>query len=336
MCLPLAVWSQPHKGLKTISALGKQSLNNTVIRASTKNWIPTKQTRALGKLICQPTPPLASWLQLHPSLVLTTPQRKEWLNDYKKIMTDFEEFKTKSGTFLFYQSIPLEKRNLSPEETRQWLNKMVPLYLQILEFYQTTQHDAALQYALDYVEHAISVVNPYLVSTLRLRTTPRIAPFDAQEFFLYAQPDINLDNSLILLDKKKIVIINDNSSLLDYFEKISRIGILFPGAELYTYGSPAQFLLWFQRTLTKPDIVFTDIQLGDANGYYVAHELRERGYTGGIIALSAYAETEANARQLKAAGFDGMVSLDERYWKMPFVRRVTQAAQVYLKRAPKN
>ena len=146
---------------------------------------------------------------------------------------------------------------------------------------------------------------------------------------LYLEDNISKYPAIELLCKMVYTYISPEDCIA---QRDSHFGVLFPGAAIHTNGSPSQFLIWFQNVFPKPDIVFTDIQLGAANGYYVAHKLRENGYTGGIIALTSYGETEENARQLKAAGFDGMVSLDERYWKVPFAQRVTQAAQVYLER----
>ena len=332
MCLPLVVGAQPHKGVKAIKALSSPQVERTVLHATPWTWQHPQNTQSFLQLLSRATPPLGQ-PRLHKDIVLNTQQRQIWLTNYQKILTDFEQFKKDSFSFLFYQSIPLEKHQLSTEEHRQWLNKMLPLYNRTLNFYLTTNaQDNALQYVLAYMGNAISILDPYLVPVLRLNAQPLIAPFNAQDFFLYSPENTPLGDPSITLDGKKIAIINDDKALLDRFEQLSNMGILFPGTDIHTNGSPFQFLLWFQNVSPKPDIVFTDIQLGQANGYYIAHLLRESGYKGGIIALTSYAETETNARQLKAAGFDGMISLDERYWKMPIFKRITQAAQVYLER----
>ena len=331
-------WSQPHKGLKAVKALNGPQVQNAVLRAIPQvAWPQSKNTQAFLQLISQPTPP-ASQPRTHINIVLSAPQRQDWLTNYEKILADFEQFKRNSLSFLFYQSIPLEKRKLSTEETRQWLTQLIPLHSRILKFYLTTnKQDKALNYMLDYIEYGISAVDPYLVPTLRLSTQPLIAPFNAHDFFLYPPEETTLPDPSTVLEGKTIALINDDLSLLEYFEKLANTGILFPGATIHTNGSPMQFLIWFQYTFPKPDIVFTDIQLGQANGYYIAHRLRESGYKGGIIALTSSTEKETYARQLKAAGFDGMISLDDQYYReIPFAQRVTQAAQVYLERAPKN
>ncbi len=332
LCLPLLLGAQAHKGLKAVKALNSGALENTVTRSLPQRmWPRPHQTQTTFALLSQATPRV-SYPRLHDKIVLAPTERSAWIADYQQILADFEKLKKESSTFLFYQSIPLERRYLSSEETRQWLDKLIPLYDRISAFYLTTQQDVALKYALDYVSNALSVIDPYVLPALQLNAKPLFEHFNAQQFFLYPPQDTPLQDPSVALDGKNISLINDDSSLLMEFEKLSHFGVLFPGAAIHTNGSPILFLLWFQNVSPKPDIVFTDIQLGQANGYYIAHELRRNGYTGGIIALTSYAETEDNARQLKAAGFDGMVSLDERYWKVPFAQRVTQAAQVYLER----
>lgn len=331
LCVPLMAWAQPRKGVGVVKALtGK--LENKVTRFAAQAI--SKRTYPISNLV-RPTP-TSTYPISHDDIVLTASQRQQWVADYEKILFDFEQLKQESLSFLFYQSIPLERRELSTEETRQWLNKMLPLHGQLLAFYLTTRQDTALKYALDYVEYAISVVDPYLVPALRLNAQPKIAPFNVQEFFLYPDPQIPLQEPGITLEGKHIVIINDDNSLLEHFEHLYNIGVLFPGATLHTQTDALHFLLWMQYARVKPDVVFTDIQLGENNGYYVAHKLRQNGYDGGIIALTSYTETQPYARQLKAGGFDGLVSLDDRYYhKIPFFQRITQAAQLYLERNSK-
>ena len=332
MCLPLALGAQSHKGFQAVKALSSR-LENSLTRRVTQLVLPRKYH--LSKLFLKPLPK-SSIPKLNSQIVLTTSQRKQWLADYQKILTDFQAFKEESAPFLFYQSIPLERRVLSAEETRQWLNKMLPLHGQLLAFYLTTEQDPALAYALEYVEQAIALVDPCLVPALRLNVQPKIAPFNLQEFLLYAPEGTHLPDPSISLDGKHIVILNDDHSLLEHFEHLAHIGVLFPGATLHLQGDGTQILFWMKYAGVQPDVIFTDIQLGANNGYYIAHELRRQGYQGGLIALTSYTETESYARQLKSAEFDGLVSLDDRYYgKIPFFQRLTQAAQLYLERTAK-
>ena len=307
----------------------QQSLECTLARTQLSRL---QQPHAISQVVLRPTPaPTASPL-LQQDLILSPAQQQHWMSRYKQTLEKFEQFKKESFPFLYYQSFPLEAREISVHEKRAWLDKMIPLYNQVLSLYLNTQQDPPLQYALAYLRHGVSMTDPFLASTLPATTKPYATHFEANAFFLYPQQE-PLPEPVADLNNKHIVIINDNNALLERLEHLANIGVLFPGATLHTQGDATQFLLWMQYSTVKPDIVFTDIQLGESNGYYIARRLRETGYKGGIIALTSYTQTEKYARQLAYAGFDGLVSLDDQYYaKTPFFLRITQAAQVYLHR----
>ena len=328
VCLPVTLSAQSYIAK---SATIAKTTQHTLARAAAS--AAASQHKLFAELLFRATPD-SSNPHLKSSIVLTAQQHQTWLEQYQQLLSKFEQVKKESSPFLLYQSLPLEMREISTEEKRQWLDKLLPLHHQVLSFYLTTRQDPALKYALDYLRFGIETVDPFLVPALATNTKPLLPDFDAQAFFLYPPENTNLPDPSLVLDEKKIVMINDDTSLLDHFDRLEQLGILFPGAYLHTEGEPLQFLLWMKHTNTRPDVIFTDIQLGESNGFYLAHELRAKGYMGGIIALTSYPETEQNARQFRAAGFDGMVSLDERYYgKVPFAQRITQAAQLYLQQS---
>lgn len=290
-----------------------------------------RNPHAIQKLIFTPTPTISARPAFKDNLVLSPTQKKDWLNRYEKTLAAFEQFKKEANPFLYYQSVATESREVSSAEKRRWLDQMVPLYDQLLSLYLNTNQDTPLKYALAYLRYGVAMVDPFLVDTLPTLTKPYATPFELKSFFLY--PQETLPEPWVDLEGKHIVIVNDDASLLEHFEQLADMGVLFPSATLHTHGNATQFLLWMGYTSHVPDVVFTDIQLGEINGYYVAARLREQGYKGAIIALTSYTETEPYARRLAQAGFDGFVSLDDQYYtKTPFFLRVTQAAQVYLRR----
>ena len=333
LCLPLTANAQFKKGIlqwvrkSGVSSPMQQNLQRSLARTRLSNF---SQPHAISKFILTPPPAVSEQPVLQENLVLSPLQKKDWLDNYHQTWGHFEQLKKDFSSLLFYQSVPLEARDISAQEKSIWLNKMIPLYHRALALYLNTRQDPALQYMLDYLRYGVSMIDPFLTPALPTFTKPYAAPFDFDKFCLYPQeplPEPGVD-----LENKHIVIVNDDNSLLEHFEHLSHIGVLFPGAQLHTQGDAMQFLLWAARTNTPPDIVFTDIQLGESNGYYIAHRLRSQGYKGGIIALTSYEQTENFTRQLAQAGFDGMVSLDDRYYtKTPFFLRITQAAQVYLR-----
>ena len=337
ICLPLVAFAQPKKGIRQL--LGSNTFTDYLQRNLERTLARThfsikRQPHAISKFILTPAPAVPLRPILQENLVLSPLQEQDWLTRYHQTLAKFEKFKKEFFPVLYYQSIPLEARELDVQEKRNWLNEILPLYNQALSLYLNTQKDPSLKYTLDYLRYAVSMVDPFLVSGLPTVTKPYATPFEPKAFFLYPQsplPEPSAD-----LEGKHIAIINDDKSLLEHFEHLSNIGVLFPEATLHTQGDAMQFLLWMQYSGIQPDVVFTDIQLGENNGYYIAWQLREKGYTGGIVALTSYLESEKYARQLAQAGFDGMVSLDDRYYhKIPFFLRITQAAQVYLERNKK-
>ena len=335
--LPLMCAAQPKKSFlqllrnHTLPSKMQQNLQRSLARTHIAH---VRTPHAIQKLIFTPTPTISARPAFKDNLVLSPTQKKDWLNRYEQTLANFEQLKKEANPFLYYQSVALETREISVEEKRRWLDKMFPLYDQLLSLYLNTNQDAPLKYALAYLRYGVAMVDPFLVSTLPTLTKPYATPFELESFFLY--PQHHLPEPWVDLDGKHIVIVNDDASLLEHFEHLADIGVLFPSATLHTHGDATQFLLWMQHPTHMPDIIFTDIQLGESNGYYIASRLRERGYQGAIIALTSYTETETYARRLAQAGFDGLVSLDDQYYRQtPFVLRITQAAQVYLRRKNK-
>lgn len=333
LTLPLAAAAQPKKnGLKILHPAPETGVANlTVLRTIAQtNLTASRHPQAVSNLLLHPTPQCPSTPRLNNNLVLTPQQRKDWIANYRQTLQDFEQLKSEIRPLLFYQSLPLEAREISPQEKRYWLEKIFPLHHKILALYLNAPAEESLQYALAYLYYGVETVDPNSLTLLTDETEPFMPPFDPQSFFLYP-PQEPLPDPSVQLDGKHILILNDDSSLLDHFEHLSDFGVLFPGATLHLHGDPIQFLLWMKYTPTMPDLIFTDIQLGNGNGYFIAQELRRRGYKGGIIALTSYTETEKYARTLKASGFDGLVSLDSRYYsKIPLCQRLTRAAQMYL------
>ncbi len=339
ICLffPLVCVAQPQKGFVQLlrnNALSSKMQQNLAHSLARTRITKVRQPHAIHNLIFTPTPTDASRPIFKDNLVLSPTQTKNWLNRYKQTLTHFEQLKKEINPLLYYQSVALESKEFSVDEKRHWLDKMIPLYDQLLSLYLNTKQNAPLEYALAYLRYGVAMVDPFLVDTLPTLTKPYAKPFELEDFFLYPQEP--LPEPWKDLENKHIVIVNDDASLLEHFEHLADIGVLFPGATLHTQGDATQFLIWINYSTHLPDIIFTDIQLGDSNGYYIASRLREKGYTGGIIALTSYTQTENYARQLAQAGFDGLVSLDDQYYThTPFFLRLTQAAQEYLHRKDK-
>ncbi len=252
---------------------------------------------------------------------------------YQQTLDAFENFKKDTTSFLYYQTIPSERHSISSEERRMLMDRLVPLYTEISWLRSKINNDPALKQAHQYTELMLEIISPSLLQNLQAQMTRQAEKkqMDAKKFCLYPTDQTPLPDPSVQLDGKNIVVINDNASILDSLEKFSHAGVLFPNAALYTDGDVPHFLLWMSSISFEPDIIFTDIQLGESTGYYIAHQLRENGYKGGIIALTSYEEDEQNIAHFAARGFDGLISLRASSLNtIHIAQRLTQAAQIYL------
>ena len=260
-------------------------------------------------------------------------QRAYIYQRYSDVMASFEQAKKDLTSFVYYQSIPSEKESLPPSQGQALLNRVLPLYMDLRNLDNLLQ-DPAVQHALTYMQAVLHVINPMLLNTLNNLSLVQEANITQQElrsFCLYPSTNTPFSFPSQYLDGKHIALINDDASILQVLESWHDWGLLLPQTTLKTHGDAILFLLWEANTPHKPDLVFTDIQLGDSTGYYIAYELRRHGYKGGIIALTSYAEDASTMQLLKSQGFDGFISLQPND-KIPLAQRITQAAQVFFQR----
>lgn len=258
---------------------------------------------------------------------LTLEQILPIYQNYEQILAEFNQFKKESIPFLYYQTLPHEFHSLSPAERTHWAHQITSLYAKIMQLNHQVE-DPSLQEAIIYLKYALQVIDPALLQTLTHMPASGHTSVNLSTFCLYPSAQMPIGNPAVELAGKSMAIVNDNVSILDFFQQFYNFGVLFPHAQLTTHTSAANFLTWMETTSTLPDIIFTDIQLSDGTGYYIAKELREKGYKGGIIALTSYKENQTNAEHLAAQGFDGFISLHNITSKIP-VQRLNQATQIY-------
>jgi signal transduction histidine kinase/CheY-like chemotaxis protein len=97
--------------------------------------------------------------------------------------------------------------------------------------------------------------------------------------------------------KKTILVVDDNDAAAS---NLGRLLELKNCVVSYAYDG-AQAIR--QAIDLVPEIIILDIGLPDRDGYSVAKYLRERGYTGKLIALTGFSTTDAREKG-KVAGFD--------------------------------
>jgi len=106
------------------------------------------------------------------------------------------------------------------------------------------------------------------------------------------------------LDGLRVLAVDNDSDARDLIKTI----LTQYGAVVETAGSTSQALTFFERTDEwQPELLISDIEMPEADGYQLIRKLREmescRGRRAPAIALTAYARTEDRLRSL-SAGFD--------------------------------
>jgi signal transduction histidine kinase/CheY-like chemotaxis protein len=106
------------------------------------------------------------------------------------------------------------------------------------------------------------------------------------------------------LDGLRVLAVDNDSDARDLIKTI----LTQYGAVVETAGSTSQALTFFERPEEwEPELLISDIEMPEADGYQLIRQLREmesrRGRRAPAIALTAYARTEDRLRSL-SAGFD--------------------------------
>jgi PAS domain S-box-containing protein len=106
------------------------------------------------------------------------------------------------------------------------------------------------------------------------------------------------------LDGLRVLAVDNDSDARDLIKTI----LTQYGAVVETAGSTSQALTFFERPEEwRPELLISDIEMPEADGYQLIRKLREmesrRGRRAPAIALTAYARTEDRLRSL-SAGFD--------------------------------
>jgi PAS domain S-box-containing protein len=106
------------------------------------------------------------------------------------------------------------------------------------------------------------------------------------------------------LDGLRVLAVDNDSDARDLIKTI----LTQYGAVVKTAGSTSQALTFFERPEEwQPELLISDIEMPEADGYQLIRQLREmearRGRRAPAIALTAYARTEDRLRSL-SAGFD--------------------------------
>lgn len=253
----------------------------------------------------------------------TEEQRQQARNLYLEAMAKFRAFKEEADPFLYYQSQPNERRVLTSSERGEWSAKIANMHNQLerLKPYISPQ-DPIYRGAREYVTFAAEILSPFLRGTVLANTFERTdRKYDFEEFFLYT-PKANREaiwNGVLtpvarakkLAEKLpkglKMAVLNDEYSVLRRMREMHEANRFFPGWELSYYRNTEEMLAAASADPTSFDVILTDIIVPGGGGNYLTGKLRERGFKGVIIALSAFQEDDEIGRKLFDIGFDGMI-----------------------------
>lgn len=130
---------------------------------------------------------------------------------------------------------------------------------------------------------------------------PQDRTYDEEEFFLSSPKGVAAP--LVLPEKMKIAILNDDESILQSLLKMKQTQ---EGANWTVEGfmSPEEFLN--RPDVRSYDLILTDLNLRPGGGVYLTLRLRQMGYQNTILAVSAYGRIPPFAKALYEHGIDGM------------------------------
>jgi PAS domain S-box-containing protein len=131
-----------------------------------------------------------------------------------------------------------------------------------------------------------------------------VAPMSQAPYTTDTSPASDAVDQAPELDGLRVLAVDNDSDARDLIKTI----LSQYGAVVETAGSTSQALTFFERPEEwQPELLISDIEMPEADGYQLIRKLREmesrRGRRAPAIALTAYARTEDRLRSL-SAGFD--------------------------------
>ncbi|MGN0016853.1 MAG: response regulator [Candidatus Avelusimicrobium sp.] len=253
-----------------------------------------------------------------------SPEMKEVFGSrYSNTMGLFEKFKKETSPFLYYQIKPSERRRVEPIQKAELLPKVIEMEksLVLLAAVVNVQEDEALSFALDYTARVRDELMPELkgLSGIDLYFSRSDRKFVGDEFYLLHETQSPRRPSLFrrgsssrqpakLPANLRIAVLNDSQSVLEQMWILHRKGAFINGGKLFCF-TRADEVLASVRAGTNYDLILTDIIVPGGGGYYLVHQLRKDGFSGAVIALSAYERDDSMGLDMFKRGFDGMFTL---------------------------
>lgn len=242
---------------------------------------------------------------------------------YTTAMTQFEKFRKETFPFLYYQIKPSERREVALIQKADLLPKVMEMErsLVLLAAVVNVKEDEALSFALDYTARVRDELAPEMkgLSGIDLYFSRSDRKFVGDEFYLLHEMELPLRHSVFrrgashrqpekLPANLRVAVLNDSQDVLEQMQLLHKKGAFINGGKLFCFAR-ADEVLSSVRAGINYDLILTDIIVPGGGGYYLVRQLREGGFEGAVIALSAYKRDDAMGLDMFKRGFDGMFTL---------------------------
>ncbi|WP_428077513.1 response regulator [Candidatus Avelusimicrobium alvi] len=305
-------WYESGAAIKrAVSAAAMRAAPKPVVHPADRRDHAFRNSSFFGPITPTPVKDLRVRL-IHPSQA----QVNEAFAEYHQLMSDLKSLRKEVNTKLLYKTIPNDKWTaLYPQERR-------PLIVEISRMKGRTEkllnvvfaNDPALLQADAWLDEAMKQVNPFYVAGLKRRKRLDQRAFSRDEFFLKSPREIPegmpTPYRTEVPANMRVVVLNDQTDILDMYKLWERENRLGPGWTVATYKDTREMIHAIQSGEVY-DLVITDLTVPGGGGYYLVDQLREMRLNMPIIGCSMYTIDKLNAEKMFEQGFDGYIYGDD-------------------------
>ena len=329
----------------TLRQASSRALRNTSLRQSTA---ASRQLAQMDKML---------HLQIHIAENNRRPIFKSRLEQvkaqmrYNDALLHLKTLKVELDPLLYYQAHTTERRELHPEEIRQWITRIQNVRYEFDQLQaESVPTDTSLQNVYQYLQYALQTIAPAAVVPPPPDASYQVAGrvYNENEFFL-RPPEVKPNHAQQMLqhmgisaeriatlpasirslslfkqasqsatpipplpDHLKVLIFNDVEDFTDKLHSLHTTGKFLPNAQLTFVTDIQDVTNQVLRLGNIPDVIFTDLTTQKGlEGTLLAQKLRRQGYKGVIIACSGYTTDFVDGEALLQSGIDGFVSRRE-------------------------
>lgn len=254
---------------------------------------------------------------IHP----TNEQVQKAVNEYRKVVKNFESLHKEVSAKLLYKTLPNDKWTaLFPQERRDLIKQVAQLQRQVEKLRRVVfSKDPALIKMEEWLDRAMQEINPFYVPGVHTRTRPDDRVFDRNEFFL-KDLDWRVALSMPQIPREvpenfHVAVLNDQQEILAMYRAWAQQGRLGKGWTVATYKDTNE-LLQSLKDGHMYDLIITDLTVPGGGGYYLVDQVRNMHLNIPVIGCSAYTIDKLNAEKMFEQGFDGYIYADDMFDEM--------------------